>query len=413
MVRLDSFWSIVAAGLALGLSTTPAWASPVRREDSSGAISWYVEQYTTHNARQGDLFEAHISNLLNVNYDVNVTYKIKNPKKNDWFSITPEGVISGTPGPSAGETRIRVEAKSSSATSKTALEVTVPVRPAGKPLVEKLSVMTFNLWYGGMKVNDYHAKQVRFLAESGADIVGVQESSGNHATRLGVALGWHYWQGRDVGIISRYPIVKTADDMGYAGFVRVAVDGDKSHVNVWNAHLGHHPYGPYDFCFDKMSVDRVIERELESGRTSEIIDVIGAMKSDLQNSKKIPVLLLGDFNAPSHLDYTEALRKKNCGYANVPWPTSKHPTDAGLVDTFRVAHPDPAAELGTTWSPIELKNSNGKPEPLDRIDFIYQKGNMKVLSSDTIVIGKPVYKPNHENNEWTSDHAVVLTVFRL
>jgi endonuclease/exonuclease/phosphatase family metal-dependent hydrolase len=136
------------------------------------------------------------------------------------------------------------------------------------------------------------------------------------------------------------------------------------------------------------------------------------MEDDLANSDSVPVVLLGDFNAPSHLDYTESLREKNCGYANVSWPTSTHPTDAGMIDSFRVVHPDPAARQGITWSPIFLTN-NGRPEPLDRIDFIYHKSGMTVLSSEDIVVGNPSPEPNHQNNEWTSDHAVVLTVFEL
>ncbi|MCK2240192.1 MULTISPECIES: hypothetical protein [unclassified Crossiella] len=41
---------------------------------------------------------------------------------------------------------------------------------------EQLKVMSVNLWYGGTKVNDYRAKQVRFLREQAVDVVAVQES---------------------------------------------------------------------------------------------------------------------------------------------------------------------------------------------------------------------------------------------
>jgi hypothetical protein len=81
-----------------------------------------------------------------------------------------------------------------------------------------------------------------------------------------------------------------------------------------------------------------------------------------------------------------------------------------MIDTFRVAHPDPAAEQGITWSPIFLTNE-GRPEPLDRIDLIYFTGRMSVISSDDQVVGNPTPMPNHEDNEWTSDHAAVFTAF--
>ncbi|KAH7320768.1 endonuclease/exonuclease/phosphatase family [Stachybotrys elegans] len=376
-------------------------------------VSFIVSNFTTHNARQGDAFEASIGGLLGGRAsDSDIRFLLSSPESGEWTQVSTDGTISGTPGSDATDTRISIAATSSGGQTLAEIEVLIPVRQSGSPVVERLSIMTYNLWHGGSRVNDYHAKQVRYLAGSGADIVGVQESTGDHATRLANALGWHSWQGRDVGFISRYPIVSTGTDLGYAGSALIALDGSDSQVKVWNGHLGYDPYGPYDFCFDQMSVDRVMQREEQSGRTPQIINIMSAMEGDLENSDNIPVILLGDFNAPSHLDYTEALREKNCGYANVPWPTSIHPTDAGMVDSFRVAHPDPVAEEGITWSPIFLTN-NGRPEPLDRIDFIYHKSSMGVLSSEDIVIGNPSPEPNHQNNEWTSDHAAVLTIFEL
>jgi hypothetical protein len=62
--------------------------------------------------------------------------------------------------------------------------------------------------------------------------------------------------------------------------------------------------------------------------------------------------------------------------------------------------------------PNSLTN-NGRPEPLDRIDFIYQKGNLTVLKSDDLGVGKPSPMSNHNNNEWASDQAAVLTLYGL
>jgi endonuclease/exonuclease/phosphatase family metal-dependent hydrolase len=308
-----------------------------------------------------------------------------------------------------------VRATSAAANSSALLDIIIPVRQAGEPLVKELSVMSYNLWYGGTRVNNYHPKQVRYLADSGADIIGVQESAynGQHATRLAAALGWYSWQGRDVGFISRYPIVATSDDGGYIAQARIALDGDRSQVSVWNAHLHSDPYGPYDFCFDHMTVEEVLGREVSSNRAPQMDSILSAMVPDLADADNTPVILLGDMNAPSHLDWTEALKDKNCGYANVAWPTSLRPIEAGLVDTFRVIHPNPVAKPGITWSPIDIKNANGQPEPLDRIDFIYHKGTMAVVDSKTQVVGKPKPSPDYEDNKWTSDHAAVVTKFRL
>ena len=69
-------------------------------------------------------------------------------------------------------------------------------------------------------------------------------------------------------------------------------------------HLGYTPYGPYDACFGQMSVPQLLEREAESGRTGQIEGVLTAMRPQLRRADATPVLLTGDFNASSHLDWT-------------------------------------------------------------------------------------------------------------
>lgn len=86
-----------------------------------------------------------------------------------------------------------------------------------------------------------------------------------------------------------------------------------------------------------------------------------------------------------------------------------YPTRAGLEDSYRAIHPDPAAQPGNTWSPVYLTN-DGRHEPMDRINFVYHKG-LQVLQSETVVLGQPRPEPHHEDNEWTSDHAAVKSVF--
>ncbi|MGH8877683.1 MAG: endonuclease/exonuclease/phosphatase family protein [Stackebrandtia sp.] len=291
-----------------------------------------------------------------------------------------------------------------------------PAAAAAPDQAAELKVMSFNLWHGGSQVNDYRAKQVAFIQDSGADVVTLQESSATSAKELAEALGWDYLQAdADRGIISRYEIVDDTQQPSNAGFgVHIELDSGQR-VAVWNAHLGYDPYGPYDACFDNMPVDRILEREAESGRTGQITDILADMKDDLDNADQTPVMLTGDFNAPSHLDWTAATADSHCGYADIPWPTSVKPEEAGLVDSFRQANPDPAAVPGNTWSPVYPKHdgSTGADEPQDRIDYILYKGGLSVADSQALVVGEPKPVPDHADNEWTSDHAAVLTTFGL
>lgn len=284
----------------------------------------------------------------------------------------------------------------------------------------QLVVMSYNLWQGGTNVNGYHEKQVRFISESGADVVGLQETvDGEHASRLANALGWDVWaSNQSAAILSRYPIVERYGETSAGGGIRINVNGDsedKKEINFWNTHLTAYPYGPYGFCNDGKSQEEVLGIEAESGRTGQMTEILAAMATQIANSDNVPVLLTGDTNAPSHLDYIEGLREKHCGIAGFGWPTSALPQQAGLIDSFRVAHPDPVAVSGTTWSPIFpfSEGATGTPEPQDRIDFIYATKQLRVTASRTTVVGKPQPPPNEADNEWTSDHAAVITWFEL
>lgn len=380
------------------------------RFEGFGPVKFIVQEFTTHNARVGDKFEASIRGLVGVSPDANNTFRLASSDKGDWTSVSADGIISGTPG-RQGTAVVTVEATGSDG-SKAQLTVRVPVRSKTSQLVEKLTVLSFNLWHGGTQVNDYHNKQIRFLTASGADVVGVQESQRGNVHRLAYALGWYFWETRDIGIISRYPITQQYPDTSAAGSVRISLDGDKSEVVMWNTHLGYDPYGPYDFCFSNMTRDQVLKREEESGRTPQMKEIVAGMKEELGNTDKVPLLLTGDFNAPSHLDWIDATREAHCNVGSFPWPSSVLPTEAGLLDSYRKDHRYPQKDPGITWSPI-YKDNGGRPEPMDRIDFIYYKGGLHVESSEVVLVGKPQEEPNHKDNEWTSDHAAVKTVFKI
>ncbi|KAK6539392.1 hypothetical protein TWF694_009617 [Orbilia ellipsospora] len=383
-------------------------------------FAFIVDSITLRTARVGSSYNAKIGGLVNGGTGVTFAITSQVDGWSDWINLSSDGVFSGFPVPGFGRTEATYTVTARSSDGATAnLKVTIPVQNIGVPLLSQLRVLTFNMWNGGANVRDSHNKQVRFIANINADVVGLQEADSS-AKPLADALGWTYWQRiSDIAIISKYPIVQDYGVANAGGGVRIALDGESQQINFWDLHLGYDPYGPYDFCDSKMSIDAVLKREAQSGRTQQITDILKAMSGQLTDSatSKIPVFLVGDTNAPSHLDWVESLRAKNCGYSGVPWPTSVKPAQAGLIDSFRVAHPDPAAVQGTTWSPL-CPNDECRPgtkEPQDRIDFIYHKGNVKVLDSQVVVVGKPKPKgdPQQPNNEWTTDHATVLTVYQI
>lgn len=346
-----------------------------------------------------------------------LAYSIVN--RPSWLRISSAGELSGRP-QRAEVVRLRIRATDAEGLSTTGV-AKLRVRARHQPLVGRLTVVSFNTWLAASQVNDGWNKQLRFVLKSGADVVGLQESRGVSARNLAGRLGWFYRETDDASIISKYPITGTFglddDSGGLAAGARIDVGGtQRGHVVLWSVHLTAYPYGPYEACLEHQPVERILEVERESGRVAQITTILDAMRGQIERARSggAPAFLVGDFNSPSHLDWTEEAAALHCGYV-VRWPTSVASERAGLVDTYRRVHPDPVASPGNTWSPVyEFNDTEGTiPEPQDRIDFVHAAGEVKVISSRVFVLGDPQTVPNHTDNEWASDHAAVVTVLRL
>lgn len=374
-------------------------------EGNTGPISFTVKTFTSASGRVGDAYKANIAGLVDFRKDT-PTFAITGETNGKWARIDTGGNIIGTP-TTSGATNLTIQATAANG-SKTNLSVNIPVVAAGQRLISQLRFMTMNLWVGGTQVSDYHRKQMSFFVDQNVDVIALTETAEVAGQRLAKALGWYGHHTSDTSVISRYPVT-AMNGTGYSTEALVSLDGDKSTISVWSAHLGYTPYGPYDFCQSHMTTAQVMQREADSGRTPQITDIVNAMKPRIANSKAVPVFLAGDFNAPSHLDWTYAARDQHCGYYNVPWPTSKMPVDAGLVDSFRELFPDSSKNPEFTWSPVHP----APEEPQDRLDFIYYAGAAKPVDSKALIVGTPSPAPNTRNNEWPSDHKAFLTVFNL
>ncbi|MFD2159720.1 endonuclease/exonuclease/phosphatase family protein [Rubritalea tangerina] len=342
-----------------------------------------------------------------------------------WLSLAADGGLSGTPAASdIGTNTFTVSATDLGGNSATAT-MEIEVFASGQEVVDEIKVLSFNLWHGLGKINYGHRKGIEAVLLSGADIIGTQETVDNvsgsgvyQAQQIAEELGWYYSPAGagDSGIVSRYPI-ESEFTSGIANGVKLNLTQDKSkQVILYNCHLDYVYYGPYEAHASGSTAQKVLNEEKRSQRDEEIAVIINGMTSDLNNANNIPVILTGDFNAPSHLDWTEATKSWHGGVGYVAWPTSLACTDAGLIDSFRAMNPNPAQVRGDTWSPL-----HGGTEPQDRIDFIYYKGGgLTPTASSTFMTAVEVTVGAWGsditpalNNTWPSDHAAVLTSFSV
>jgi exonuclease III len=266
----------------------------------------------------------------------------------------------------------------------------------------ELKVMTFNIWLGGDQVN--FNKIVEAIQAADADVVGLQEATGSEQ-RIADALGWPYVDLR-MQVISKYPLL---DPPGANGIYILVEPIPGQVIAIQNVHLPSSPYGP-EAVRDGATLEEVMVLERET-RLPAIQDHITAAKQ-LQ-ARGIPVVLTGDFNVPSALDWTGSVASVRPAVVYpVAWPVSEALFAAGFHDTYRSVHPDAVEKPGFTWTPGYPEGYLRPGETHDRIDLVYAAGNIEVVSSELVgEVGGP--DVDIEVSPWPSDHRAVVSTLRV
>lgn len=277
--------------------------------------------------------------------------------------------------------------------------------------------MTFNIWVGGESGKQPLSQTAEVIRAARADIVGLQETHGSArdgrrndaGVELAKQLGWHYYnQGGSPGVLSRFPIVTNTP--GKHG-VAIRLPGDRD-VYFFNIHFNHAPYQPYQLLnipyanapFIKTAAEAV--NEARKARGGEVTRLLADMRDALASGQ--PVFLTGDFNEPSHQDWTERAALAGKCPLPVPYPSTLAVANAGLRDAFRAVHPDEVTHPGWTWTPItqptDLKDRH------DRIDFVFFAGKGVSVKRGEVV-GESREFADIVVTPYPSDHrAVVATV---
>ena len=86
-----------------------------------------------------------------------------------------------------------------------------------------------------------------------------------------------------------------------------------------------------------------------------------------------PLLVGGDWNTPSHLDWTADTARVYRFRRALDLPVSRAVHREGFVDVFREVHPNAVMRPGITWSPMFRSRRDGKQQTFARIDRLYLK----------------------------------------
>jgi endonuclease/exonuclease/phosphatase family metal-dependent hydrolase len=128
-------------------------------------------------------------------------------------------------------------------------------------------------------------------------------------------------------------------------------------------------------------------------RGREIDEILSLLQHFVSDSDGTPLVVAGDFNSPSHLDWEHNTASLHRGLV-VPWPVSRAMAKAGFVDAFRSIHTDVVDEPGYTWSPRFSQAWK------DRIDYVYLHGSALEPRAAKV--------RGYQEPQWPSDHAAVV-----
>ena len=129
------------------------------------------------------------------------------------------------------------------------------------------------------------------------------------------------------------------------------------------------------------------------------------------------VLLCGDFNEPSHLDWTLASAREGRHFGlEMAWPSSKRVTDFGMKDAYRAVFPDVCRHPGYTWTSVPGLGVGGsdraEDEVHDRIDFVYHAGpGLDPISAS--IVGENNRNADLVVSPFPSDHRAVAVIYQL
>ena len=316
-------------------------------------------------------------------------------------------------------------------------------------------VMQLNIWLEGTEVSLGFEAIVNEVMKNDVDVVTFNEVQNiNHTPfneRLLKALKekgktYYSFYAEDSGIISKYPILSSASvypekaDTGSI-YKAIILIGDKK-VAVYSSHLDYQHYAcylPRGYSGDTWkkiekpvtNVDSILKSTRLSMRMEEITAVIADAGKEIQ--KGHAVIIGGDFNEPSGLDWVESTKNLFDHHGVVvSWPVSSYLNISGFIDAYRHRYPNPVTHPGFTYptdNPDATINKLTWAPDVDereRIDFIYYKPVKGLKLLDVVIVGPTGCIVKNKRTEetskdrfikpsgvWPSDHKAVMTTFEL
>lgn len=270
-------------------------------------------------------------------------------------------------------------------------------RAHGSPQ-DDLNVLAWNIWHGGKEDGEAGLERtIDLIRGSGADLVAMQETYGS-GERIAEALGFAFHpRGTNVSIHSRYPVVEDISvhaEFQCAGALVELPGGE--HIAFYSIWL---PYAAEIWAEGTRDTSNRAEMLAACEPSAvELAAILTGIEERLAAERYagVPIVLAGDFNSMSHLDYGEI--GLDAYGAVVDWPTSRIAMEAGFLDAYRASNGVLDRARDATWTPRFPEQEQ------DRIDYVYLKGPGWQPESARVIRTHPGGFP--------SDHGALLVRLR-
>ena len=265
---------------------------------------------------------------------------------------------------------------------------------------QNLKFLQLNVWQEGTMVKRGYEALVDELVRVDADFVMLSEVRNYRNTRFCDRITaslkekgktYYSFYSYDSGLLSKYPLIDSAvvfpEKNDHGSIYKLVADVRGREVAVYTAHLDYLNCAYYDVrgydgnTWAKMEVpltdvDSILRKNTASLRDDAIRLFIGDAAKERARGRL--VFIGGDFNEPSHQDWTDET-KNTAGHQGlvIPWTVTTLLTESGFQDAFRTYYPDPVQNPGYTY-PADCKDVDIKrllwaadADERERVDYIF------------------------------------------
>lgn len=261
------------------------------------------------------------------------------------------------------------------------------------------------------------------------------------------ARGETYWSfySYDSGLLSRHPITDSTvvfpENGDHGSIYRLVSEVGGHQIAVYTAHLDYLNDAYYNVrgydgsTWEEIPVPQTVLEVLEvndaSQRDDAIREFIAHARRDIGEGRI--VVLGGDFNEPSHLDWTRGTKDLyDHNGLIIPWTVPLLLDNAGFVDAYREVFPDVLACPGFTFPadnpdvPVSRLTWAPRSDERERIDYVFYYPHPAISLTDAVIFGPkgsicksqriqetssdPFLEPL---GVWPTDHKGVLVTFAL